>query len=185
MKEEIYIDFDGVIADTQKKIDMYFSQFNNIITAEWDKFLANIKWKLDVLPEAKEINNSFEILKELYKLKKNIYILSRVFSINEARDKIEYLRDNGIQTSFIASPGRIEKSKVIIPNKDRMLIDDSKTTIKDWINNNGRGIFFAKDENDLINNKKIDFGDKEYYEDIDGKLYFKECVNDLSFLLKK
>ena len=169
MNEEIYIDFDGVIVDTQNKIDYYFSLFDNKITPEWNEFLANINWKMDVLSEAKEINNSFEILRELYKFKRNVYILSRVFSLNEYRDKLEYLRDNGIYTNFIPTPGRKEKAQVIIPNKDKILIDDSKSNVQNWINNNGRGIYFINSTIDLVDN------------DID----FKECVDNLSFLLKK
>ena len=101
MNQEIYLDFDGVIADTQKRIDYYFSLFDNTITPEWNKFLANLNWEKDVLSFSNEINNSLEILKNLYKMKKNVYILSRVFSLNEYKAKLEYLRDNGVYTDFI------------------------------------------------------------------------------------
>ena len=169
MNEEVYIDFDGVIVDTQTKIDYYFSLFDNKITPEWNKFLANINWKMDVLSSAKEINNAFEILRELYKIKKNIYILSRVFSLSEYKDKLLYLRDNGIYINVIPSPGRIEKSRVVIPSQDRVLIDDSKSNIKNWIDNDGRGVYFSQNLLDIENAKK----------------YFPECVSDLKFLLKK
>ena len=185
MNKEIYIDFDGVIADTQKKIDYYFSLFDNTITPEWNKFLANINWKRDVLSDCNEIRNSFAILKDLYKMKKNIYILSRVFSLNEAKDKLEFLRDNGVNMTFIPSPGRIKKSEIIIPNKEKILIDDSKDNVLDWINNNGRGIYFTNNLVDLVVSKNFDFNDKQIYYDQDQKPYFKETTDDLSFLLKK
>ena len=166
INEEIYIDFDGVIVNTQDRIDYYFSMFDNTITPEWNKFLANINWRVDVLSQSKEINNSFKILKDLYELKANVYILSRVFSLNEYRDKLLYLRDNGIYINMIPSPERIEKSKVVIPNKKRILIDDSKANVQDWTYNGGQGILFIGN-NSQVNNE------------------FNPSVRDLSFLLKK
>ena len=183
MNQEIYIDFDGVIADTQKKINYYFSLFDYKKSPDWDMFLADINWKIDVLSEAKEIKNSFTILKELYKMKKNIYILSRVFSLQEAKDKIEYLRDNGVYTSFITSPGRIDKSKVIIPTQNKILIDDSKDNVLDWVNNNGKGIYFAKNNIEVEENKKNVSKDRIYCQK-DNETYFRDSVEDLSFLLK-
>ena len=166
MDKTIYIDFDGVIADTQKKIDYYFSLFNNTISPEWNRFLENINWKLDVLKDAEEINNSLSILKELYKMKRDIYILSRVFSLNEYYDKREYLKDRGIDILFIPSPKRVPKSLIVTPNKNRILVDDSKDNINDWINNNGKGIYFT---NNLNNNE----------------FNFKYQVDSLDFLLQK
>jgi len=185
MNQEIYLDFDGVIADTQKRIDYYFSLFDNTITEEWNKFLANLNWERDVLSFSNEINNSLEILKKLYKMKKNVYILSRVFSLNEYKAKLEYLRDNGVYTNFIPSPGRINKSRVVIPNNNRILIDDSKFNIKDWIINNGRGILFSNNKIDLAVSKSLDFNNQLYYQSNDNSIYFKECVDNLDFLLNK
>ena len=184
MNEEIYIAFDGVIADTQKKIDYYFSLFNNTITPEWNKYLANINWRRDVLSESNEINNSFTILKELYKMKKKVYILSRVFSLNEYYDKLTYLRENGVNTLFIPSPRRIPKSYIVIPNKNRILIDASKDNNKDWIDNDGRGIYFTNDITDLTVSSSFPYNDRDYYKE-NNQIYFKECVSDLSFLLEK
>ncbi len=185
MNEKIYIDFDGVIVDTQKRVNELFKMFNYEITDSWNYFLANLNWKLNMLPYAKEINNSFEILKELYKLKKDVYILSRVFSLNEAQDKINFLRDNGIYTDFIASPGRIEKYKVIVPNQNKLLIDDSESNVKSWIDNNGKGIYFTENKIDLDVSKNINYNGENYYLNEDNKLYFKDSVNSLDFLLRK
>ena len=58
---------------------------------------------------------------------------------------------------------------VVIPSQDRILIDDSKSNIKNWIDNDGRGVYFSQNLLDIENAKK----------------YFPECVSDLKFLLKK
>lgn len=184
MNKKIYIDFDGVIVDSQSQIDYFFRLFGNKITEEWNEFLKNLNWEKEVLPNCNEINNSFSILKELYKLKKEVYIFSRVFSLNEASAKIKYLEEKGIRISFISSPGRLKKSNVVMPDKSKILIDDSKDNILDWINNNGQGFYYTNDIMDLMASKNIDFQEKKYI-DYDGKIYFKNCVNDLSFILKK
>ena len=185
VNKEIYVDFDGVIVDTQEKINYLFSKFNNTITPEWNKYLANINWRRDILPEASEINNSFGILKELYKMKRNIIILSRVFSANEYIDKLDYLHSKGIYCNFIPTFGRRNKSEYVRPNKNKLLIDDSETNVKDWLDHNGRGVFFTNNAIDLAVSKGFDFDKKSYYQEADDKLYFKECVEDLSFLFKK
>lgn len=184
MEKKIYIDFDGVIVDSQKQIDYFFRLFGNKITEDWNRFLKNLNWEKEVLPNVNEINNSFSILKELYKMKKDVYIFSRVFSINEAQDKIKYLEDKGIKISFISSPGRLDKSKIVIPNKSKILIDDSKDNVMNWINNSGYGIYFTDNIIDLSASKSICFN-TDYLKDSSNKVYFKNCVSDLSFLLKK
>ena len=147
--EEFYIDFDGVIVDSQKKVDYYFSLFGGeVSTPKWNRFLEEMDW-VKLLKESNEIDNSFDVLKELYKLKKEVYILSRVFSNNEAKAKIEYLRDNGIQQDFITCPGRIKKSRVVIPNENRLLVDDSLGNIEDWQKNGGKTILIPSEEQNI------------------------------------
>ena len=186
MDKEFYIDFDGVIVDTQKKIDEYFKLFDNTITPEWDLYLENINWAKRVLSEAKEINNSFTILKELYKLKRNFYILSRVFSPNEFRDKQNFLRENGIYMPIIPVMKRLPKSLIIPPRKNRILIDDSASNLKDWIDNNGTGIYFTENLNDTkINNDIFINSNADYWKDENNQYYFRDNVDNLSFLLQK
>lgn len=185
MNQKIYLDFDGVILNTQDKIDYLFSKFNNEITPEWNEYLTKINWRRDILPDSKEINNSLGILKELYKMKKDIIILSRVFSSNEYIDKFDYLRDRGIYLDFIPAFGRRNKSEYVKPDKNKILIDDSGFNVKEWIDNNGRGIFFTNNIVDLAVSNGLDFNDKLYYQANDDKTYFKETTSGLSFLLKK
>ena len=184
MNKQIYIDFDGVIVDSQNQINELFRQYGNKITAEWNNRLEKIEWKKEILPNANEINNSFSILRELYEMKKEVHILSRVFSKGEANDKAEYLKERGIFIPFIPSYGRVKKSMVVTPNSSRLLVDDSSDNIIDWNTNNGQGFYFTLDEEYLKKYKNIDFNG-EYFQNIDGQNYFKNSVSDLSFLLKK
>jgi hypothetical protein len=148
-EEEFYIDFDGVIMDTQGETDRLFALYgSDTKNPAWNEYLRCRDWAKYLLT-CKEIDKSIDVLKELYKLKKRVYILSSVFSTNEARDKIEFLRDNGVYQDFIAVPERFNKSKVVIPNKSRLLVDDSARNIVDWRNSNGEAIWFPKEEKDL------------------------------------
>ena len=147
--EEFYIDFDGVIVDTQKQIDYLFELYgSDINSVTWNNFLRNLDWE-NILNNSKEIDNSLDVLRELYKLKKEVYILSRVFSTNEVQRKIEYLRDNKVYTDFITVPERMNKSSVVIPNPNRLLVDDSEGNINDWKKNNGNTLWIPKEEKNI------------------------------------
>ena len=148
-EEEFYIDFDGVIMDTQKETDEMFIKYgSDINNPEWNEWLRLRDWA-KLLLTCKEIDKSIDVLKELYKLKKRVYILSSIFSPNEMKNKMDFLRDKGVYQDFISVPERYPKSKVVIPNPSRLLVDDSKRNIVDWQNNNGTAIWFPNEEKDL------------------------------------
>jgi hypothetical protein len=66
MNKEIYIDFDGVILNTQVEIDKKYYEHGGVIDESWNKVLENeIDWK-KLLGDSKVIGNSLEVLKELY-----------------------------------------------------------------------------------------------------------------------
>ncbi len=148
-KDYTFIDFDGVILDSEKRMlerkynlglcdhenesefDTYF-EYTNLHPEEW-KY---------IIKEAKSINNSVEIIKELEILKKKIAILTKIHTLQEMRVKTEVLRENmKILCPIIFVPPGIKKHQIIIPN-NQLLIDDSKNNIKWWIENGGRGLIF-------------------------------------------
>ena len=144
-----FIDFDGVILDSEERMlerkynlglhdhknesefDTYF-EYTNLHPEEWEY----------ILKEAKSINNSVEIIKELENLKRKIAILTKIHTLQEMKIKTEVLRnDLKIQCPVIFVPPGVKKHQVIIPN-NQLLIDDSKNNIKRWIENGGRGLIF-------------------------------------------
>ena len=151
-----FIDFDGVILDSEERMlerkynlrlhdhknesefDAYF-EYTNLHPEEWEY----------ILKEAKSINNSVEIIKELESLKKNIAILTKIHTLQEMKVKIAVLRENlKILCPVIFVPPGVKKHQVVIPNH-QLLIDDSKKNIKRWIENGGRGLIFdSKINND-------------------------------------
>lgn len=149
MTDYTFIDFDGVILDSEermleRKYDLGLHDHKN--ESEFDVYFeyTNLhpeEWKY-ILKEAKSINNSVEIIKELEGLKKNIAILTKIHTLQEMKVKTEVLREDlKIFCPVIFVPPGVKKHQVVIPNH-QLLIDDSKKNIKRWIENGGRGLIF-------------------------------------------
>ena len=157
-----FIDLDGVILDSQERMlekkeeagflnhddptefDNYFKIVDDLV-GEWDYILG----------EAKPINNSIEIIKELESMKKRIAILTKINTLKEMKLKVEILRDKqNIYVPIIFVPPGIEKYEIVIPN-GQILIDDSRRNIYGWNNHCGNGILFNKNiecsTNDTVN----------------------------------
>lgn len=147
--ENTFIDFDGVILDSEermleRKYDLGLHDHKN--ESEFDRYFEYTnshpeEW-LYILKEAKSINNSVEIIKELESLKKKIVILTKIHTLQEMKTKMEVLRDKfEILCPVIFVPPGIKKHQVVIPN-NQLLVDDSKINIYRWIENGGQGLIF-------------------------------------------
>ena len=144
-----YIDFDGVILDTEE-----------LLFYEWRKNPDRKK-----LPEAVKIeyiknsdwgyiiNNSPIINDAINKLKDMDYndsaILTKVHSYNnEGYEKIRYLRKCGIKQRVILVPYYMKKSEVVVPDND-ILIDDNLRNLTEWYCSGGYPMFFDKNGNNI------------------------------------
>ena len=155
-----FIDFDGVILNSEERMlerkynlgfrdhkneaefDEYF-EYTNLHPEEWDY----------IIREAKSINNSVEIIRDLELQKKKIAILTKIHTLYEMRVKIEELRSKrNIQCPVFFVPPGIKKYQVVIPN-NQLLIDDSPKNIHGWIDNGGRGFIFDSSISENVENK--------------------------------
>ena len=137
---KIYVDFDGVIKDTDKVLDLEYSKVDNISRSD---FVKNYDW--DKLLEVSDIiNNSLDYLKNT---KYDVYILSKISSMNEGIAKVKYLRESGVNINIHLVPTKISKSDVVSA-KGNILIDDKVYNLDEWVDNGGIGIFFNKDNLD-------------------------------------
>ncbi len=136
----LYIDFDGVILDTDFIIDRDYSKIDDIKRSD---FIKNYDWN-KLVNEASVINNSLDNLKNS---KFDTYILSKISSMNEGIAKVNYLRDNGVLTNIHLVPTKISKSDVVSV-RGNILIDDKVYNLDEWVDNGGIGIFFNKDNLD-------------------------------------
>lgn len=136
----IYIDFDGVILDTDAILDEEYSKVDNIKRSD---FVKNYDWD-------KLVNNSTIINDSFYNLKNSkydIYILSKISSLNEGVTKVRYLRDNDVFANIHLVPTKISKSDMVNA-KGNILIDDKLYNLDEWEEHGGISIFFNKDNLD-------------------------------------
>ncbi len=147
MRKNFFIDFDGVILDTQYFITKHKKDFPNL---SWSEYLKIINWH-ELINEAKEINDSISILKSLNN-KNNIFILTKIHTLDEGKEKVLFLRSNGINIPVFITPPEVGKETIILPKKTDILVDDFIENINSWIRYGGYGILF--DNYDLHQNEK-------------------------------
>lgn len=140
----IYIDFDGVIKDTDAIIDLKIKNENR------HEFIKKYDWNL-LLEESMEIANSIQNIKNS---KYETYLLSKISTLQEATAKIKYLRGNDVNINLHFVPTGVAKSD-IVEAKGNILIDDKIANLEKWEENGGIPIFFNKDNNDIDIYNKI------------------------------
>lgn len=143
---KIYIDFDGVVLDTWEVIcENYYKKFKTLEISEKKlrKIMLDLGWDF-ILSNSKEINHSLRKIKKLSK-KYEIYILTKINSMEEQNKKRDFLYKNGINR-IIFVPYNFSKTKYANPFNN-VLIDDDLKNLKEWEQKDGISIFFNKDLN--------------------------------------
>ncbi len=141
-KDKIFIDFDGVLYDTEMRIQI---KKNASKDTNWTEFFEKLNW-FELLEESKEINNAIDYLLEAQsKKEKEISILTKVHTLLEMEAKVKKLRENSVELPILFVPPHIKKSQIYIPNNNTILIDDSIKNLMDWKQKGGKGIYFNED----------------------------------------
>ena len=162
----LYIDFDGVVLDT---ISVTYKILNEmgVSTKEHDKvshFYQNLNWK-HILKISPELNESIDCIKKIMDSNKfNVYVLTHVNSLDEAIEKVVYIRKYIADVTVIPVPRDISKTSMARA-KDAILIDDYSGNLKEWEEKGGIGLQFSiksKDKGFKVIDKldeilKIDF----------------------------
>ena len=140
-EDRVFLDLDGVILDTQQRV----VNLQDPEHYDWsEQFFKNIDWQI-LFEEAKPINNSIEILKEIQQYYKKIQILSKFNVIEEANIKVAYMREKGIEIPINLTPVGTKKSTQIgILTPTCILVDDMTKNVEDWNNKGGKGIHFSE-----------------------------------------
>lgn len=139
MDDRIFIDFDGVIFDTEERVVERKTQNPNI---GWDEFFSQLDW-FQLLEEAEVINDAIYYIKES-KLE-HLGIITKIHTLNEMEAKVKKLREEGIEIPIFFVPPHVKKSQIYLPNNGEILIDDSIKNLIDWEQNGGKGIYFNED----------------------------------------
>lgn len=176
---QIYVDFDGVILDTDTIIDREFDKEKDIKRSD---FVQNYDWK-KLVNSATIINDSLKFLK---KSKHEIFILSKVSSLNEGISKVQYLREHEIFINIHLVPTKISKSDIVNP-QGNILIDDKVYNLDEWSSKGGIALFFNKDNLDydirgIRNTKYLKINNLEILANSDIKQYYDSLLKQNSSL---
>lgn len=136
--KRIFIDFDGVIYDSEKLVVERKENFSQLT---WDEFFEQLNW-FDLLNEAKIINESTDYILEAQQNERNIAILTKIHTLLEMEAKVKKIRSLGIEIPIMFVPPHVKKSEIYLPKNGEILIDDSIKNLKDWSNNGGESIYF-------------------------------------------
>lgn len=141
----LYIDFDGVIANT---IEISYKMFDNQgLEKSYENYLEfyrTLDWK-NLLSTCKPINNSFKCIKKIIDSGKyNVSILTHITSFDEADAKIKYIRKYLKDITIIPVPKSVSKTEMI-KVEGSVLVDDFVDNLKQWKEKGGFGIRFDLD----------------------------------------
>ena len=139
-KENVFIDFDGVIFDTEKRVVERKKLRPDI---SWNVFFEELDW-FELLEEAKVINNAIDYILEAQSKSKQIAILTKIHTLIEMEAKVRALRSRNVEIPILFVPPHIKKSQIYLPNNGEILIDDSVKNLIDWEQKGGRGLYFSE-----------------------------------------
>ena len=139
-KENVFIDFDGVIFDTEKRVVERKKLRPDI---SWNVFFEELDW-FELLEEAKVINNAIDYILEAQSKSKQIAILTKIHTLIEMEAKVRALRSRNVEIPILFVPPHIKKSQIYLPNNGEILIDDSVKNLIDWEQKGGRSLYFSE-----------------------------------------
>lgn len=147
----IYIDFDGVILDTEPLLfEEWRKNPDRIFLPEIEKikYIQNQNWE-NIVNNSEIINNSIYYLKNINP--NDAIILTRIHSLeNEGVAKVTFLRKREVKQNIIFVPFNLKKS-LIVNAKDNVLVDDSLFNLDEWVQDDGIAIFFDKNNSNYDN----------------------------------
>ncbi len=135
---KIFIDFDGVIFDTEERIVERKQQRPDI---SWNEFFEKLNW-FELIDEAKVINNAIDYILEGQSKSKQLAILTKIHTLIEMEAKVKSLRNRKIEIPIFFVPPHVKKSQIYIPNNGEILIDDSIKNLIDWEQKGGKSVYF-------------------------------------------
>ena len=135
---KVYVDFDGVLLDTDSVIDKEFDG-----NGERREFVKNYDW-FKLMRDDLIINNALDYINNS---KYEVSLLSKISSMCEGQAKIKYLRNKGVKIDINLVPTLINKCDVVNAYGN-ILIDDKIVNLDSWSNSGGISIYFNKDSKD-------------------------------------
>jgi len=140
----LYIDFDGVIADTIK-VTYNMMKEQHIEHSDQDavrKFYCELDWR-KLLKTTPLINDSMNSIKRIIETNRfDVAILTHVCTMEEAIAKVKFIRKYLPHITIIPVPKEISKTQMVNP-KNSILIDDYAGNLRSWEVLGGIGVRFS------------------------------------------
>lgn len=136
--QKIFIDFDGVIFDTEQRVVERKKLRPDI---SWNKFFEEQDW-FELLDESKVINNAIDYILEAQEKTRQLAILTKIHTLVEMEAKVKALRSRKVEVPILFVPPCVKKSQIYLPNNGEILIDDSIKNLIDWEQKGGKSIYF-------------------------------------------
>lgn len=174
MKFNLYIDCDGVIFDTinyafqnMKKLGI-----NTLNEESVFNYFKNANWS-NLINESGQINDSCQkiLLLKAYEIFKDIFIATHHCSYEESIIKNAKFATVLPNITIFNIPKKIPKH-FALKSDHSILVDDSLTKVKTWIESGGYGVLFDQNINGLI----YPDNEKKYY--ITNDLLSLIAIND-------
>ena len=144
----IYIDFDGVILDTE---DLLFEdwrrniKFHSKTENEKVLYIQKADWN-EILNNSPILNDSLYYLNNMDP--NETCILTKIHSLsNEGKEKIRWIREKGIEQNVILVPYHNKKTDLVRATGN-ILIDDCLKNLDDWLLDGGKPILFDSNDDD-------------------------------------
>ncbi|MDD2435093.1 MAG: hypothetical protein PHO63_02440 [Bacilli bacterium] len=138
----LYIDFDGVILDTINTTKDLISGLNLDSEVQIRKFYAELDW-VKLLETTPIINDGIECIQKIIDSNRfEVAILTHINSLNEAIEKVKYIRRYFDDITIIPVPKAISKTKMV-HTKGAILIDDYPMNLSEWLKEGGIGVLFS------------------------------------------
>lgn len=138
---KIYLDFDGVILDTDSVI---YREYVKIPGMDRREFAKSYDW-FKLMDDELIIHDSLDMIKNS---KYEITLLSKISTMNEGQAKIKYLRSKDIDININLVPVGINKCDAVKASGN-VLIDDKVVNLDTWNDKGGIAIYFNKDNSDI------------------------------------
>lgn len=140
-KQKIFIDFDGVIFDTEQRV---VERKNLRPDISWNNFFEELDW-FELLDESKVINNAIDYILEGQEKTKQLAILTKIHTLIEMEAKVKALRSRKVEVPILFVPLHVKKSQIYLPNNGEILIDDSIKNLINWEQKGGKSIYFSEE----------------------------------------
>lgn len=143
----LYVDFDGVIADTITELNGHVASFGiDFKTSDFEtihQIFANYDWH-GLLDRVMILNNAFDELKKIVASDEfNVSILSHINSYEEGVAKVNYIQKHISGLTIILVPKKLSKTKMV-NSKDAILIDDYAGNLREWEKAGGIGVLYSQ-----------------------------------------